>query len=80
MATTRTTKTFSIEKEVLKEVVKTKGSCSTSERVNELLKAGLEAERKQSLHSEAAAFFRSEEDRGEARAFQTASLRSITRE
>ena len=77
---TRTAKTVSLEKEVLREVERTKGKVSTSERVNQLLKAGLEAERRRSLHSEAAAFFESEEDRTERRAFQSASLKSISRE
>ena len=77
---TRTAKTVSLEKELLREVERTKGKVSTSERVNQLLKAGLEAERRLSLHSEAAAFFQLDDDRAERQAFQSASLKSISQE
>lgn len=85
MATaTKTTKTFSLDKEVLREVERTKGAGrSTSERVNELLKAGLAVERQKCLHSEAAAFFKSEqghEERASRKAFMSASVKSISRE
>jgi hypothetical protein len=83
MATaTRATKTVSLEKDLLLEIELTKGGVSTSERVNQLLKVGLAAERSRGLHSEAAEFFQSaaEEDRTERRAFQSASVRSIARE
>jgi hypothetical protein len=77
----RTTKSFSLEKDVLKEVERTKGVCSTSERVNSLLKAGLEAERRQQLHAEAESFFKhSAETRAARRAFQSASFKSLARE
>lgn len=78
----RATRTFSLDKEVLKEVERTRGPASTSERVNQLLKVGLETERRQSLHAEASRFFKSEstEDRKARRAFQSASIKSITRE
>jgi hypothetical protein len=78
---TRTTRSFSLERGVLNEVERTKGSVSTSERVNRLLKVGLEIERRQGLHAEAAAFFgASGEDRTARRAFQKASIKAITRE
>jgi hypothetical protein len=54
---TRSTKSFSLDPEVFEEVHRTKGSESTSERVNQLLKLGLEVERQRSLANEAAAFF-----------------------
>lgn len=57
-AATRTTKSFSLDREILREVERTRGTSSTSERVNSLLRVGLEVERKRSLHGEAAAFFR----------------------
>lgn len=81
-AATRTTKSFSLEKEVLKEVERTKGTVSTSERVNELLKVGLEIERRQCLHIEAAAFFSADSvaDRTSRGAFQDAAIKSITRD
>jgi len=78
---TRTTRSFSLERDVLKEVERTKGPVSTSERVNKLLKVGLEIERRQRLHAEAAEFFGgSGEDRTGRRAFQEASIKAITRE
>ena len=78
---TRVTKSFSVEEQLFEEVERTRGSVSTSERVNQLLKAGLEAERHESLHAEAARFFKSvsSEGRKERRAFQAASIKSIAR-
>jgi hypothetical protein len=76
----RTTKSLSLEKDVLKEVERTKGDSSTSERVNSLLKVGLEVERRQFLHSEAASFFKSDDDRISRKAFQSASIKSLVRE
>lgn len=82
MATaTRTTKSFSLDTAVLRELERTKGAASTSERVNQLLKKGLEIERQQSLDAEAAAFFSADsDDRAARRAFQQASVKSIGRE
>ncbi len=81
---TKAIKTFSLEKEVLREIERTKGSISASERVNRLIKAGLEAERRMALDREAAAFFDSgfgaKEDRSERRAFQSANIKSLARE
>ncbi len=77
---TRTAKTLSLEKELLQEIEQIRGKVSTSERVNQLLKAGLKAERQRSLQEEAAEFFQSEEDRADRKAFQSASVRSIARE
>jgi hypothetical protein len=80
-AATRATKSFSLEKDVLRQVEQTRGTSSTSERVNELLKVGLEAERRQSLHSEAAAFFSAaQEDPSERKAFQKAAFKSLSRD
>lgn len=83
MATaTRMTKSLSLEREVLQEVERTKGAVSTSERVNKLLKVGLEIERQHCLHTEAAAFFSTNpaEGRASRMAFQSASIKSITRD
>lgn len=81
---TKAIKTFSLEKEVLREIERTKGSISASERVNRLIKAGLEAERRMALDREAAAFFDSsfgvKEDRTDRNAFQNASIKSLARE
>ncbi len=80
MNTTRVTKSFSLDRSMLKEVQRTKGDSSTSERVNQLLKEGLEAERKRGLHSEAAAFFKDEPIGREEVAFRAASLRTLARD
>ena len=78
---TRLTKSFSLDRAVLQEVQRTKGSSSTSERVNVLLQVGLEVERKRSLHSEAAAFFKAEgADGGVHNAFLRAGIDSLTRD
>ncbi|MEO8098115.1 MAG: hypothetical protein ABI811_10470 [Acidobacteriota bacterium] len=80
-ATTRSTKTFSLDREILAEVKRTKGSQSESERVNRLLRFALDMERRAELDREAASFFGSApDDRNERRAFQTASVRSLARD
>jgi hypothetical protein len=79
---TRTNRSLSLEKSLLEEVERTKGTASTSERVNRLLKMGLELERAQTLEDEAQAFFQSasEEDRASRSAFRAATLKSLSRE
>ncbi len=84
-AAQRIIKSFSLDSEVFREVERTKGDVSTSERVNRLLKVGLEIERRRSLSSEAAAFFATDtaadtEDRSDRLAFQEASLKAISRD
>ena len=87
-AGTKTIKTFSLEKEVLREIERTKGTVSASERVNSLIKTGLEAERRSALDREAATFFghassvssKPPEEREHRRAFQAATLKSLSRE
>ena len=78
----RIPKTLTVEESVLAAVEWTKGHRSTSERVNELLKRALELERHDELEREAALFYSpvSHRDRREERAFQKASLRSLTRD
>jgi hypothetical protein len=78
----RTAKTLSLERELLRLVEQTKGDASTSERVNQLLKAGLEAESQLSLEREASQFFASEagKERLERPGFQRASIKSLSRE
>lgn len=79
-ADTRMTKSFSLDRSIFKEVERTKGAGSTSERVNTLLRAGLEAERRCSLHGEAAAHFRGEDaDRATHDAFHQAGIDVLTR-
>jgi hypothetical protein len=77
----RKTRSFSLDPDVLTRVEQTKGSNSASERVNQLLKLALETERQADLWREAEQFFNSApDDRQERRAFQKASLRTLTRE
>lgn len=78
--TNRVTKSFSLDRRILKEVERTKGGSSTSERVNQLLLLALKAERNQSLVLEAEAFFDQEDDPHARRAFQRASIRAISRD
>ncbi len=77
---TTTPKTISLDTGVLEEVERTRGKNSTSQRINDLLKAGLAAERELLLEREAAEFFSSDSDRPERRAFQAASIRSLSRD
>ena len=79
-STLRKIRSFSLDPTVLSELERTKGSLSASERVNQLLKQGLEMERKAKLDQEAAIFFRSApDDRTERRAFQKVNVRSWAR-
>jgi hypothetical protein len=80
MPANRVAKTFSLEKDILQLIEQTRGSISSSQRVNELLKAGLEAEMRRRLEQEAAEFFNTENDRAERRAFQSASIKALSRE
>jgi hypothetical protein len=73
-------KTFSLDKEILAEVKRTKGAGSESERVNTLLRFALDLERKAALYKEAADFFRHPPDRSERRGYQAATLRSWARD
>jgi hypothetical protein len=71
-----------LEREVSDYVTHTKGEQSASERVNQLLKRAMLQERYDRLEAEAEAFFASVKDaeRKASRAFQAASIRSITRD
>jgi predicted CopG family antitoxin len=76
----RQAKTFTISKDILSEIANTKGNESTSERVNELLKRGLELERRERLDQEAAEFFaKDRDDVRERTAFQKASREALSR-
>jgi hypothetical protein len=77
----KATKTFSLDREVLADIRRTKGSSSESERVNSLLRVAMDLERREALDREAAAFFGTEStDREERRAFESASAASWKRE
>jgi hypothetical protein len=74
------TKTFSLDKEVLAEVKRTKGNLSESARVNSLLQFALDLEKRAALDRESAGFFRpAPADRRERRAFQSANLAAWAR-
>ena len=74
-------RTFTLEKDLLQLIERTKGKVSASARVNALLKAGLDAERRLNLEREAAEFFQAEpDDRAERSAFRAASIKSLSRE
>ena len=77
----RLTKSFSLDRDLIQEVEKTKGSGSVSERVNTLLRTGLKVERQRSLQNEAENFFRNEDsDRSVRKSFQQAGIKSMTRD
>jgi hypothetical protein len=74
-------RTFSLDKEILAELKRTKGELSESERVNRLLHVALDLERRVALEQEIADFFAADHpDRPERRAFEAASVKSWTRE
>jgi hypothetical protein len=77
----RLPKSFTLERSVVSYVQNTRGSRSSSERVNELLRKAILQEQYERLEEEAARFFSmpSETDRAEAKAFQKASIRSLSR-
>ena len=80
-AANKANKTFSLDKEVLVAVRRTKGTGSESERVNKLLKLALDMERRAALQEEAAAFFSgARDDRRERRAYEMATIRSWVRD
>jgi len=77
----RIAKTITVEESILADLERSRGSRSTSERVNELLKLALEQEARQDLEREAAKFYSGNtSERAERRAFQKASLRSLERD
>jgi hypothetical protein len=77
----RTTKSFTIEKEINEYVASTRGIASASERVNELLRRAIIEEQYEKLEAEAAAFFSEpEQGRPETRSFQKAALRTFERD
>jgi len=77
----RTVKSYSIEPDIDQYVKSTKGKQSASERVNELLRRAVEEEQQEALAREASAFFSKARNRRRtgARAFQKASMRTLTR-
>jgi hypothetical protein len=78
----RMVKSFTIEPEVNDYVASTKGEQSASERVNELLKRAIMDEQYEKLEAEAATFYGTTRAAGRTgtKAFQTAALRTLSRE
>lgn len=71
----KATRTFSLDKEILVEVKRTKRDLSESERVNRLLRVALGLERQAALEQEISSFFAGAgDDRAERRAFESASM------
>jgi Arc/MetJ family transcription regulator len=80
-AETKITKSFSLDREVLAEVRRTRGTLSESERVNRLLRAALAREKRAALEREIADFFGSKPaNPGERRAFEAANIDSLSRD
>jgi len=73
---------LTVEAELLHYVHRTRRGRSRSERVNELLRRGIEQEREEALAAEAQAFFASvpHAERAETKAWQALSARSWRRE
>jgi len=81
MSAAKTTRTFSLDREILSRVKRTKGSSSESKRVNDLLRLALDLEQQAALEQEIAGFFGSAPaGRDERRAFQSATLASWARD
>jgi hypothetical protein len=77
----KSTRTFSVDKDILAEVKRTRGDLSESERVSRLLRSALDLEKRAALEREIASFFSVDrEDRAERRAFESASRASWARE
>src|ERR1700687_237887 len=70
------TRSLSLDREVIQELQETRGSCSTSERANQVLKSALEAERYARLENEAQQFYGSIHDREETLAFRSGAMKS----
>jgi hypothetical protein len=78
----RISRSFTIERDLIDYVTATKGERSASERVNEMLNLARKYEQLSKLETEAERFYSSvkDDERRGTRAFQTAAIRSITRD
>lgn len=74
-------KSVTFDEDVLAAVETTKNGRSVSERVNELIRRGLKAEKYQQLAKEAAVFFSSADpdERAERKAYSRATRRALAR-
>jgi hypothetical protein len=78
---TRATKTFSLDREILAELKRTKGEVSESARVNRLLRVALDLEKGAALDREAASFFATAApERTSRKALQKAAKAVLARE
>ncbi len=81
MPAVKTTRTFSLDREILTEVKRTKGPSSESKRVNDLLRLALDLEKRATLEREIAGFFGSApSDPDERRALRSATQDSWARD
>ncbi len=82
MKTRRLARTFTIDGAILDYLQRTRSGRSRSERVNELLRRGIDQEQSEALAREAAEFFAAagRAEGAERKAFAKASRRSITRD
>jgi hypothetical protein len=79
-AVTKTTKTLSLDRDIVDRIQRTKGTRSDSERANQLLRKALDIETNAALEREVEALFaRPSKDRKERRAFQKATVAVLTR-
>ena len=77
----RISKSFTIDPDVSSYVDETKGEQSASDRVNDLLRRAIVHEQYERLEAEAAEFFSfANANRTEAREFQKASLRTLSKD
>jgi len=76
----RATHSFSLDREILAEIKRTRGALSQSERVNRLLRLALDSERRAALERESASFYSAPADRTERRAFESATIESLARD
>lgn len=78
----RQTASFTLDKDLLDYLSRTRRGRSRSQRVNELLRQAVEIEKERRLEAEAAAFFRTAppSERAETRAFQRTARKSWDRD
>ncbi len=79
--TAKAIRTFSLDRQVLDEIKRTKGAVSESKRVNDLLRLALDREKRDALEREIAGFFASApRDAAERRAFESSTAASWARD
>jgi hypothetical protein len=77
----RATQSFSLDREILAEVKRSRRTLSQSERVNRLLRSAPDLERRAALERETASFYASAPvSRTERRAFESAAMASLARD